>query len=65
MSAEDLRELAAYDQARAERPRAPGCTACDASLHVGAFCSTACARASDEREAKRRAQASALLLGQR
>lgn len=47
---DDLRGLAAYDHIRDERPTTTECLACVEVLHLGAFCSTACANASTERD---------------
>lgn len=45
MSAEDLRALAAYDQARhSEREDIQRCRACRKEIFIGAYCSFQCER---------------------
>ena len=52
---DDLRDLAASDHIRDERPTATECLGCVEVLHLGVYCSPACSRAADERERGRRA----------
>lgn len=46
---DDLRDLAAYDHIRDERPTATECLACLETIHLKPFCSEACERAAKER----------------